>query len=255
MQQAYRVLRVVSEAQTVRIVLMLKPNELMLRELCTACSGLNTESSRGIKALVLDFATGAQVEEKEAISPDNIKRAYAAVRAVEAPVLAVIRGTLSAAANAVVQAADFTLVAQDAVLALQDSGSQDGHKGSEGISLVESRSAADGDDHQGHTYTGAQALRLRLATWSVPTNAIDSEMERILDMLRGKSAIALRHTKASVRLAMAQAPHLQQVDAASRLEALKQVNEFYLTKVMQTVDANEGLHAFLEKRKPHWKNR
>ncbi len=73
-------------------------------------------------------------------------------------------------------------------------------------------------------------------------------------MLRGKSAVALRHTKASVRLAAVQASNLQE-DAATRLAALKQVNEFYLTQVMQTADATEGLHAFLEKRKPEWKNR
>ena len=51
MQQAYRVLRIVSEAQTIRIVLVLAPDELMLRELCTACAALNTESSSGIKAV------------------------------------------------------------------------------------------------------------------------------------------------------------------------------------------------------------
>ena len=43
--------------------------------------------------------------------------------------------------------------------------------------------------------------------------------------------------------------------AEKRLEALKQVNAFYLDSVMQTEDAQEGLHAFLEKRKAQWKNR
>ena len=71
-------------------------------------------------------------------------------------------------------------------------------------------------------------------------------MERVLDLLRAKSAIALRHTKASVRLSDAH-------DATS-LEALEQVNKLYLTQLMQTHDAQEGLQAFLEKRKPNWKN-
>ena len=35
----------------------------------------------------------------------------------------------------------------------------------------------------------------------------------------------------------------------------EQVNELYLTQLMQTHDAREGLKAFLEKRKPNWKNR
>ena len=76
-------------------------------------------------------------------------------------------------------------------------------------------------------------------------------MERILDMLRGSSAIALRHTKASVRLATTDA---NTNTPKTSLEALQEVNRFYLVEVMQTADAHEGLQAFLEKRKPNWKN-
>jgi len=76
-------------------------------------------------------------------------------------------------------------------------------------------------------------------------------MTRILDMLREKSAEALRLTKASTRLS----ENAQPGDASTRLAALQQVNEFYLSHVMRTADAAEGLHAFLEKRKPHWKNK
>src|SRR2546421_2934564 len=97
MQQAYRVLRIVSEAQTIRIVLVLAPDELMLKELCTACAALNTESSSGIKAVVLDFETKADTSgtENAAFSPDTLDQACAAVLAVEAPVLAGVRGERS----------------------------------------------------------------------------------------------------------------------------------------------------------------
>ena len=259
MQQAYRVLRIVSEAQTIRIVLVLAPDELMLRELCTACAALNTESSSGIKAVVLDFETKADTSgaENAAFSPDTLDQAYAAVRAVEAPVLAVVRGKLSAAASALVHAADLSLLAHDAVLMVQDRADHNNHPGDgRAVSLVGNGRTDSYNVHRGapEGYTGAQALRLKLITWSVPANDINAEMERILDMLRGKSAVALRHTKASARLA-AHATNLQQEKAPARLEALKQVNEFYLAQVMQTADASEGLHAFLEKRKPEWKNR
>jgi hypothetical protein len=55
MQQAYRALRIIAEAQTIRIVLAPDPTELMLNELSIASASLHTESSRGIKAVVLDF--------------------------------------------------------------------------------------------------------------------------------------------------------------------------------------------------------
>ncbi|MFL5627764.1 MAG: hypothetical protein ACJ788_19465, partial [Ktedonobacteraceae bacterium] len=181
MQQAYRVLRVVSEAQTIRIVLTSTPGELMLKELCTACTALNTESSSGIKAVVLDFKVGAEppMGAHETIAPGIIEAAYRAVWEVEAPVLAVVRGTLSTAANALIPAADLSLLAHDAVIKI-----------------------ADTNRHTGNgPYTGEQALRLGLTNWSVPASNIDSEMARILDMLREQSAVTLRLSKASVRLA------------------------------------------------------
>jgi len=223
MQQAYRSLRIVSEAQTIRIVLATQPGELMLKELSTACATLDTESSNGVKAVVLDFVENASAgSEGEAFSREVADGACAAVRGVAQPVLAVVRGTLSKAACALVLAADLTLVADDAVLAVPD--------------------AVSGND----MLTGAQAARLGHVTWAIPTQNVKKEMERVLDLLRGKSAVALRHTKASVRLG--------QADHTTKLEALGRVNAFYLTQVMQSADAHEGLSAFLEKRQPEWKN-
>ena len=256
MQQAYRALRVVSEPQTIHFVLASAPDELMLRELCTASASLNTEGSGGIKAVVLDFEARENTPgtANAALSPDILKQAYTAVLTVEAPVLAVVRGRLSAAASTLVHGADLSLLAHDAVLLPgeltdQRNDAVGGGVSHEGNGHIDPRNARRGDPEG---YTGAQALRLRLINWSVPATEIHAEMERILDMLRGKSAVALRHTKASMRLA-ARATDLQ--EAPARLESLKQVNEFYLAQVMQTTDAAEGLHAFLEKRKPEWKNR
>jgi 1,4-dihydroxy-2-naphthoyl-CoA synthase len=235
MQQAYRVLRIVSEAQTIRMVLVSNPDELMLKELYTACTALNTESSSGIKAVVLDFKVGteATTAAQGRIAQDVIDAACRAVREVEAPILIVVRGTLSGAANTLISAADLSLVAHDALISIADTHRQTGNG----------------------PYTGEQALRLGLINWSVPASNMDSEMARILDMLRENSAMALRLTKASVRLAANTQTAELEGDVPPRLAALKQVNEFYLSRVMQTADAAEGLQAFLEKRKPQWKNR
>lgn len=37
-------------------------------------------------------------------------------------------------------------------------------------------------------------------------------------------------------------------------EMLPSIEEMYVTKLMETNDANEGINSFLEKRKPDWKN-
>jgi Enoyl-CoA hydratase/isomerase len=229
MQQAYRALRIVAEAQTIRIVLAPEPDELMLNELCIVCQSLHSESSSGIKAVVLDFnPTASQLVSHSAqiatgSSSTNVESACAAVLAISQPVLAVVRATLSQTACLLIQAADLTLVAEHAVLILSN-----------------------GDADEEDTLTGAQAARLGYVTWSAPANDISKHMERILDLLRSKSAIALHYTKASVRLA--------ETGHNTRLEALQKVNTLYLIQLMQTHDAQEGLKAFLEKRKPNWKN-
>ncbi len=226
MQQSYRALRIIAEAQTIRIVLAPEPDELMLNELCVLCDSLHTESSNGIKAVVLDFnLTAAQLVAHSspataAHASTSVRSAYAATRAINQPVLAVIRATLSQPACQLMKAADLTLVAENAGLIISD--------------------------EEEDTLTGSQAVRLGYITWSAPANDINKHMEHILDLLRTKSAIALRLTKASVRLANA--------NHATSLEALEQVNGLYLTQLMQTHDSQEGLQAFLEKRKPNWKN-
>ncbi len=230
MQQAYRALRIIAEAQTIRVVLAPEPDELMLNELYIACASLHTESSSGIKAVVLDFnpdATQSSAPGSHSTIDHTLaiaEKATAAVRAIAQPVMAVVRATLSKPACMLIQAANFTLVAEDAVL------------------IVSNRETGEED-----TLTGEQAARLGYVTWSAPANDISKQRERILDLLRAKSAIALRHAKASV--------HLAEAKHATRLEALEQVNTLYLIQVMQTHDAHEGLHAFLEKRKPNWKNK
>ena len=272
MQQAYRALRIVSEAQIIRIILASEPGELMLKELSAACASLNTESSSGIKAVVLDFNAEAQQgikdipitnETMQAYSmgkmpgskapgsvPIIVEAARASIQAIPQPVLAVVHTTPSAAAWVLIQVADLTLVAHDAVLTVSNPETGDNSPHARNVVALPAGARASNTEVGNETLNGLQAARLGYITWSVPSHDIHKEMERILDMLREKSAIALRLTKASTRLSQsAQSGH------TSHLEALKQVKAFYLKEVMQTKDAAEGLHAFLEKRKPNWKNK
>jgi Enoyl-CoA hydratase/isomerase len=226
MQQSYRALRIIAEAQTIRIVLAPEPDELMLNELCVLCDSLHTESSSGIKAIVLDFNPTAVhlVAHSSQVTMTHtstiVGNAYSAIRALSQPVLAVVRATPSQPACLLMKAADLTLVAENAALMILEK--------------------------EEEKLTGLQSLRLGYITWSVSVHDINKHMERVLDLLRTKSAIALRHAKASVRIANS--------NHATGLQALEQVNAFYLTDLMQTHDAKEGLKAFLEKRKPDWKN-
>ena len=246
MQQAYQTIRIVSEAQTIRIGLSTDPDELMLRELCTVCASLSGGASEGVKAVVLDFSSRENVARKNVAqdghmdgnkeankdgSKDAINRvstgveqAYGAIRGVAQPVLGVVRDTLSLAACTLLSAADFTLVAEDARLVITDRG----------------------EEAQENWINGANAARLHHVTWSVSAGDINREMERVLNMLREKSAVALRFAKASTRIG--------QSEKYTHVEALQRINTLYLEELMRAQDAAEGLRAFLEKRKPRWSN-
>ncbi len=69
--------------------------------------------------------------------------------------------------------------------------------------------------------------------------------EEWLGRLYRQSASSVRMAKKAFRLAQ----------TADFDERLAKVERLYLEELMQTSDANEGLNAFLEKRKPAWTNR
>jgi hypothetical protein len=238
MQQAYQTIRIISEAQTIRIGLSTDPDELMLRELCTACASLSGPASEGVKAVVLDFSRretpastkaaqdGHGEASKDAINrvTTGLEQAYGAIHGVAQPVLGVVRDTLSLAASTLLSAADCTLVAEDAMLVVMDKG----------------------EDGQENWMSGANTARLHHVTWSAPAGDINKEMERVLNMLREKSAVALRFAKASTRIG--------QSEKYTPLEALQRINSLYLEELMHAKDPAEGLRAFLEKRRPRWSN-
>jgi cyclohexa-1,5-dienecarbonyl-CoA hydratase len=63
--------------------------------------------------------------------------------------------------------------------------------------------------------------------------------------LAGKSAAALACAMAAARGAMVRTVR----------QRLAEVQELYLERLMKTRDANEGLVAFMAKRKPQWEHR
>jgi len=78
-----------------------------------------------------------------------------------------------------------------------------------------------------------------------PAAEFDRRAEEWLERLYKQSASSLRFAKRAFRLA-------QNADFDQRLAA---VERLYLEELMKTQDANEGLQAFIEKRKPLWRGR
>lgn len=228
MQQAYRSIRVVAETETIRIVLPTRLNESTLQELRSVCATLQTEGSSGIKALVLDFtATEAQSQEVPPTTSldESLKDACAALDAVPVVSIAVLRGSAEREICELIQSTDLILAASEATICAS--------------AIIPGRKDID-------VVNGEEALRLRLVNQVVAESQLKATLAKTLDLLRPKSAVALRMAKVALRQA--------RNSSASRLETLAKINDFYLTQTMQTADAHEGLRSFLEKREPTWKN-
>ena len=96
----------------------------------------------------------------------------------------------------------------------------------------------------GKIITAQEALQLGLVNKVVPKDDLDSETEQFVKPYLKLSAEVLRLTKKAIIKGL-----------TDDLEpSLKVIEDIYLGELMKTKDANEGLKAFLEKRKPIWKN-
>ncbi|HSY50343.1 MAG TPA: enoyl-CoA hydratase-related protein [Thermoanaerobaculia bacterium] len=97
----------------------------------------------------------------------------------------------------------------------------------------------------GDSIDAVAAERVGLVNAVFPFAEFDIRAGEWLQRLYKQSASSLRFAKRAFRLA-------QSADFHERLAA---VERLYLDELMRTSDANEGLNAFIEKRKPVWSGR
>ena len=97
----------------------------------------------------------------------------------------------------------------------------------------------------GRTFDAAEAERMGLLTRRVPAGELDAACAELTAALEGKSGVAMRLAKRAVRAGEEQ-PFGPALTAAERI---------YLDELVATADMNEGIGAFLGKRKPEWKHR
>jgi len=97
----------------------------------------------------------------------------------------------------------------------------------------------------GELFDAQEALRMGLVSHVVEAEQLGPKLEETLARLRELSAPALEMTRRAM-------------DAGRGrpfLEALERAEDIYLNELMKTEDAQEGVQAFMEKRKPDWRNK
>ncbi|HVF55301.1 MAG TPA: enoyl-CoA hydratase-related protein [Pyrinomonadaceae bacterium] len=97
----------------------------------------------------------------------------------------------------------------------------------------------------GELIDAPEALRLGLVSYVVESELLEQKAQEILSKLRELSAPALEATRRALDLARGR----------TFADALERVEDLYLNELMKTDDAHEGVQAFMEKRKPEWRNK
>ncbi len=96
----------------------------------------------------------------------------------------------------------------------------------------------------GETISAQEALAIGLVNKVVPEASLAEEVNGFIEKFKKLSGIVLKLTREAVLAGLN--------DDVDR--GLSAIEKIYLDRLMKTEDATEGLKAFLEKRKPAWKD-
>jgi len=224
----------------------------MLKEMETALA--EAAADPGIKALVLCaegnlFSGGVDVVDH---TPDRVgemiplfHRVCMAICEFPAPTIAVVQGHALGGGCELVICCDLAFMAQGARIGQPEIqlASMAPVAALRLPSLVGPRWAAR-LQLTGETIDADVAEEIGLINQSLPAKDLWQAVDDLIATLSGLSAPVLRINKLGLLLGMKGG--LSELDAIERL---------YLDELMALEDADEGLKAFLEKRKPVWKNR
>jgi cyclohexa-1,5-dienecarbonyl-CoA hydratase len=90
-----------------------------------------------------------------------------------------------------------------------------------------------------------EAGRLGLCSYVVPSVHLEAKLLEVLSKLREHSGTSLQFARQALDLGRGRS-----ID-----DALSEQENIYLHELMKTQDANEGIKAFMEKRKAGWRHR
>ncbi|HEX8731612.1 MAG TPA: enoyl-CoA hydratase-related protein [Ktedonobacterales bacterium] len=96
----------------------------------------------------------------------------------------------------------------------------------------------------GEPISAEEALRWGLVTAVVPDAELTARLDNLLGQLCGLSAAALRLAKRALLMGA----------TGEGAGAQGAIERLYLTDLMATADAREGIQSFMEKRQPVWRN-
>jgi cyclohexa-1,5-dienecarbonyl-CoA hydratase len=252
-----RFLHVAKAQGAVRITLNRPPANVLsidlMDELNVALEAL--EAQRDVKIVVLaaagkyfsaGFELGDHLGDRAYVMMESFKKIFENLTTLDRPVVAVVAGPALGAGSILAAACDIVLASASAKF---------GHPEIKGgvfnpmaaalLPRLVGRKRAFEMILGGVTITAADAERIGLISRAVPDDKLEAEAAALVQRYQEGSAPILQLTRRAL------AGGLDQPLA----EAIRLAEDVYLNQLMSTEDAEEGLKAIMEKRKPVWKDR
>jgi cyclohexa-1,5-dienecarbonyl-CoA hydratase len=225
----------------------------MMEDLNEALESL--EYQREVKLVVLaaagkyfsaGFELGDHLGDRGYMMLEGFRRVFENLLKLDKPTLAVVGGPALGAGCVLAAGCDLTLVGASVKLGLPEiKAGVFNTVAAVTLPRLVGRKRAFDMILGGGSLTAAEAERLGLITRAVPDDRLEAEAAALIQRFQDGSAAVLQ----LVRRAVAGALDLP-FD-----EALRHAEDVYLNQLMATEDAEEGLKAIMEKRKPAWKDR
>jgi cyclohexa-1,5-dienecarbonyl-CoA hydratase len=214
------------------------------------------EYQRDVKLVVIAaagkyFSAGFELTDhlgdKAYVMLENFRRIFENLLKLDKPILAVVAGPALGAGSLLAAGCDMCLAAANAA--------KFGHPEIKGgvfntvaaavLPRIVGRRKAYELILGGGSVSAADAERIGLISRAVPDDKLEAEAAALIQRFQESSAPVMQYT----RRAIAGALDLPFVDGVRHAE------DVYLNQLMGTQDAEEGLRAIMEKRKPSWKDR
>jgi cyclohexa-1,5-dienecarbonyl-CoA hydratase len=182
-------------------------------------------------------------------APEMLREFHSLIRSVlyaSCPVLAVVRGHCLGGGMELAMACDFIVASEDARFAQPEVkvGAFPPVAAVLLSKLIPEKKALE-LVLTGEPIAAEQAQRLGLVNRVVRPGELEGEVARFSGLLLAQSALVTMLARKAARLA----------PLAAFESALRESERIYLEQLLATVDASEGLRAFLEKRPPVWTHR
>ena len=254
---AARFLQVGGGKGVVRITLNRPPANVLsidlMDELNAALESLDNQ--RDVKLVILaaagkyfsaGFELGDHLGDRAYVMLESFKKLFDNLGKLDRPIVAVVAGPALGAGSILAAACDLVLAGASAKF---------GHPEIKGgvfnpmaaalLPRLVGRKRAFEMILGGVTITSAEAERIGLISRAVPDDRLEAEAAALAQRYQEGSAPILQ----MARRALAGGLELPLADAVRHAE------DVYLNQLMSTEDAEEGLKAIMEKRKPAWKDR